>query len=393
MNLGIEKSRAPLVVCCHQDVRLPDGWLDRFLGQIARVEDRDRQWGVAGVMGVGFNGAFAGHIRDPHTSRPFGRLPRKVQSLDEVCLAIRRDGGLRFDEGLGGFHLYGADLCLQAGMKGMSCYALDACLEHLSGGKLDESFYRMADRLCAKWRVAPGAPSLIETTCGVFQIGSGIHASILSWGTRLRRKCWRRLQGHRRMKKVLILAYYYPPTGGAGVQRVVKFARYLPGFGYHPAVVSGTGVRSVSYAPMDEMLSREIADVTNYPLPCVQDEGLSPSRWCELAYAKCCEVVASEKPDCVFVSVSPYYAAGVACRVAKRFDLPWILDMRDPWALDPYLAYRTRLHHWADLRADESGVCACYRGRHEHAAIVGSPGGGVPRPSARSAVLHHQRMG
>ena len=161
LNRGIEKSRAPLVVCCHQDVRLPDGWLDRFFGQIARVEDRDRQWGVAGVMGVGFNGAFAGHIRDPHTSRPFGRLPRKVQSLDEVCLAIRRDGGLRFDEGLGGFHLYGADLRLQAGMKGMSCYVLDACLEHLSGGKLDESFYRMADRLCAKWRMRP-EPSVIE---------------------------------------------------------------------------------------------------------------------------------------------------------------------------------------------------------------------------------------
>lgn len=195
LNVGIEKSRAPIVVCCHQDVRMPDGWLDRFLTQIALVEAKDRQWGVAGVMGIRVNGAFAGHIQDPHTSRSFGRLPQRVQSLDEVCLAIRRDSELRFDERLGGFHLYGADLCLQARMKGMHCYALDASVEHLSRGTLDESFYEMADRLCAKWRVIPGVPPVVETTCGVFQVAGGMGASILTSWARFRRKCWRRWQG------------------------------------------------------------------------------------------------------------------------------------------------------------------------------------------------------
>src|SRR5690349_6471236 len=37
-------------------------------------------------------------------------------------------------------------------------------------------------------------------------------------------------------KKVLIITYYWPPLGGSGVQRWLKFARYLPEFGWTPVV-------------------------------------------------------------------------------------------------------------------------------------------------------------
>ena len=43
------------------------------------------------------------------------------------------------------------------------------------------------------------------------------------------------------VKRVLIIAYHFPPIGGAGVQRTVKFARYLHEFGYEPIVVTGAG--------------------------------------------------------------------------------------------------------------------------------------------------------
>src|SRR5215470_11174595 len=39
-------------------------------------------------------------------------------------------------------------------------------------------------------------------------------------------------------KKVLLLAYYYPPLGGIGSQRSQKFARYLPDYGWSPIVVT-----------------------------------------------------------------------------------------------------------------------------------------------------------
>ena len=38
------------------------------------------------------------------------------------------------------------------------------------------------------------------------------------------------------MKRVLIISYYWPPTGGSGVQRWVKFAKYLPAEGWQPVV-------------------------------------------------------------------------------------------------------------------------------------------------------------
>lgn len=163
--------------------------------------------------------------------------------------------------------------------------------------------------------------------------------------------------GALQMKKVLVLAYYYPPTGGAGVQRVVKFVKYLPQFGYCPTVVSGTGGQSVCHAAMDEVLGREISEAIHYPLPINGANALPSRAWCELAYAGCCDAIDREKPSCLFVSVSPYYAAGVAARVAKRCGIPWVLDMRDPWALDPFTAYPTRLHHWRDLRAMKA-ACA-----------------------------------
>ena len=38
------------------------------------------------------------------------------------------------------------------------------------------------------------------------------------------------------MKRVLIVTYYWPPSGGSGVQRWVKFAKYLPAAGWQPVV-------------------------------------------------------------------------------------------------------------------------------------------------------------
>src|SRR5207248_10750679 len=40
------------------------------------------------------------------------------------------------------------------------------------------------------------------------------------------------------VKRVLVVTYTFPPTGGAGVQRVTKFVKYLSGFGWMPTVLT-----------------------------------------------------------------------------------------------------------------------------------------------------------
>jgi hypothetical protein len=57
------------------------------------------------------------------------------------------------------------------------------------------------------------------------------------------------------MKKVLILTYYWPPAGGPGVQRVLKFAKYLPQFGWEPIILT---VENGNYPAIDEGLVNDI---------------------------------------------------------------------------------------------------------------------------------------
>ena len=58
-------------------------------------------------------------------------------------------------------------------------------------------------------------------------------------------------------KKVLIISYYWPPAGGPGVQRWLKFAKYLPEFGWKPVIYTP---ENPSYPITDESLLKEIPD-------------------------------------------------------------------------------------------------------------------------------------
>jgi hypothetical protein len=59
-------------------------------------------------------------------------LPARVATLDELLLVVRGDTLLRFDPALG-FHLYGADICLQARERGLAVVALGACVITIPG--------------------------------------------------------------------------------------------------------------------------------------------------------------------------------------------------------------------------------------------------------------------
>jgi hypothetical protein len=56
-------------------------------------------------------------------------------------------------------------------------------------------------------------------------------------------------------KRVLIITYYWPPAGGSGVQRHLKFAKYLPVFGWEPVVFT---VQNGEYPETDDSLIHEI---------------------------------------------------------------------------------------------------------------------------------------
>ena len=61
------------------------------------------------------------------------------------------------------------------------------------------------------------------------------------------------------MKSLLYITYYWPPSGGPGVQRSLKFTRYLPQFGYIPSVIT-VDPKWAYYPLLDPSLEKEIPD-------------------------------------------------------------------------------------------------------------------------------------
>ena len=73
-------------------------------------------------------------------------------------------------------------------------------------------------------------------------------------------------------KKVLIITYYWPPAGGPGVQRWLKFIKYLPEFNIEPIVFVPS---NPSYPLRDESLLDEVSkDITIIKQPIIE-----PYKW------------------------------------------------------------------------------------------------------------------
>jgi glycosyltransferase involved in cell wall biosynthesis len=168
------------------------------------------------------------------------------------------------------------------------------------------------------------------------------------------------------MRRLLFLAYHFPPQGGAGTQRAVKFARDLPAVGYEPVVVTGPAVDGDRWTPSDASLAAELpADLpirrVATPPPAAGGRRTALARWSGLpspfadwwapSAALACVETAREQPvDALLATLSPYESGAVASAAARVLDVPWIADLRDPWALDEMRVYPTRAHRARDAK-------------------------------------------
>lgn len=136
-NAGIDACRSDLIVFAHQDVYFAEGWAENLEIFIGWLNDSDSNWGVVGIYGITNSGLGVGYTYSTGLRRFVGRpfsQPIEVRTLDEIILIIRRSSGLRFDERLPGFHLYGTDICLQAEKRGMKNYVIPCFALHNSCG-------------------------------------------------------------------------------------------------------------------------------------------------------------------------------------------------------------------------------------------------------------------
>lgn len=174
-------------------------------------------------------------------------------------------------------------------------------------------------------------------------------------------------------QKVLIIAYYFPPMGGGGVQRTTKFVKYLPEQGWEPIVltVQEKIYRKLNFVldftllkdiPKDVRVIRtDCIDLTNTSKTVKADiESDSPKLsikslinkigglvvnpdsqmlWIPIAVSEGLKLVKKHKIDVIYSTGKPWSDHIVGAILQKVTGTPWIVDYRDAWNLHPYLTY------------------------------------------------------
>ncbi|RKD23824.1 glycosyl transferase family 1 [Ammoniphilus oxalaticus] len=189
-------------------------------------------------------------------------------------------------------------------------------------------------------------------------------------------------------KKVLIIAYLFPPIGGGGVQRALKMAKYLNQYGWQVHVLTVEPIYHVSLdesllnqlpetviihrtqefsfgAPPAVAVSADSSETDNsnqkknvksavkaalFPtLKKMKKYALIPDDqilWFPSATKKGLEIIREHQIDAIFSTSGPYTNHLVGLRLKKKTRLPWIVDFRDPWTQNmhrPGVAWREKV--------------------------------------------------
>jgi hypothetical protein len=174
------------------------------------------------------------------------------------------------------------------------------------------------------------------------------------------------------MKNILIIAYYFPPSGGPGVQRVLKYVQYLREFNYNPIVLT---VENGDFPARDESLLEKIPkDIKVYRTRIYEPYDLyrfltgkskntpvdvnvikkenqkiklsekfaeiirstffipdARIGWILTAYKKVLKIINDEKIDGIYTSSPPYTTSLIGRYAKRKTGLAWIAGFRDPW--------------------------------------------------------------
>jgi glycosyltransferase involved in cell wall biosynthesis len=171
------------------------------------------------------------------------------------------------------------------------------------------------------------------------------------------------------MNKVLIITYYWPPSGGAGVQRWLKFSKYLPQFGWEPVILT-VDPKYAAYPATDTSLETDIPEgikvcrtkATDWFRIYGNDKSKVPSAgfavnmdnslkgkisrfirgnffipdprkgWNKFAFRKATELIEKDDIKHVITTSPPHSTQLIGLKLKKKFPgIKWIADLRDPW--------------------------------------------------------------
>lgn len=175
------------------------------------------------------------------------------------------------------------------------------------------------------------------------------------------------------MFKVLVIAYYFPPMGLSGVQRTLKFVKYMKNYNWEPTVIT---TDKVAYFAHDKYLNDELNSLNinvirvggsvepnsilskfgTIKLPSefirnlfdkvsqtlfIPDNKIS---WSKKMYQKVEEILSREHFDAIFVTSPPFSSFEILSKIKEKFDVPLFADYRDLWYGSYFAFYPTPFH-------------------------------------------------
>lgn len=155
------------------------------------------------------------------------------------------------------------------------------------------------------------------------------------------------------MEKVLIIANQFPPMGGSGVQRSVKFVKHLRAFGYEPVVFTRDTTNAIL---IDESLLEDVPEgvkiirtkafepldakgISKIPLKILAKVLVPDSAyiWFEMNKKQALNTVITENIKLIYTTSAPYSDHLVGLYIKEKMPhIKWVADFRDEWTNNPY---------------------------------------------------------
>lgn len=174
------------------------------------------------------------------------------------------------------------------------------------------------------------------------------------------------------MFKVLVVAYYFPPMGLSGVQRTLKFVKYMSRFNWEPTVITTdqTAYFAHDYAMLKELEAtgvRVIRTGAKDPYSLVNKNGRikMPAEWFRKMMSKISktffipdnkiawsnkavkvikDLLKEEKFDAIYVTIPPFSPFEKLAKLKSNFNIPLFVDYRDLWSGNHFAFYPTPYH-------------------------------------------------
>lgn len=168
------------------------------------------------------------------------------------------------------------------------------------------------------------------------------------------------------VKRVLMVAFHYPPLrGSSGIQRTLKFSKYLPEFGWEPIVLtahqraySSLGndqineiSKQISYRAFALDTSRHLSFKGRYPgVLSLPDRWVS---WWLGAVPLGLYLIKKYQPDIIWSTYPIATAHLIGHSLSRLTGIPWVSDFRDPMVDEvyPFDPLTRRTHLWIERKA------------------------------------------